>query len=118
MRVRWKPCPDPHDFEAAFDFLDLMFVPEHADRIVEALRDAPMVAKKAKDILRAASLPLLSADDSEVAAVLEKIRDKRPVSPILLARSPLGHLIVADGYHRVCAAYHLSDDTEVHAHLA
>jgi hypothetical protein len=115
-RIEWMHRPEDHDFDAARDFLELLYRPVDAAGLVSKLRMAPMVRKKAKDILRAAGLPLLGRDDSEVAAALSKIHHGEKVSPILLCRSVRG-LIVADGYHRVCAAYHLSDDTEVHAHL-
>lgn len=116
--MKWKKRPDDHDYDAAFDYLELVVTPDLAERIVDALQDAEVVRKKAKDILRAAGLPLLPVDDSEVAAVLEKVHAGEKISPVLLARLPVhARLIVADGYHRVCAAYHLDDGTEVHAHL-
>ena len=39
------------------------------------------------------------------------------MSPILLVRN-LPHLIIADGYQRVCAIYYLSEDEEVPCRLA
>jgi hypothetical protein len=61
----------------------------------------------AKDILRAADLPLLGTEDSEVAADLAKVQDGKVLSPVLLvAGAPL---LIADGYHRVCASYHLDE---------
>jgi hypothetical protein len=115
-RVRWLDAPEDHDYDAAADYLELLVSPELAAGAVRALRGADPVLKKAKDILRAACLPLLPADDPEVAAVLEKIHDGKRISPILLCRSPRG-LVIADGYHRVCALYRLDDAAEVHAHL-
>ncbi|MCU1495548.1 MAG: hypothetical protein JWO62_3312, partial [Acidimicrobiaceae bacterium] len=65
----------------------------------------------AKDILRAAGLTLLGADDSEVAADLEKVKLGTQLSPVLLVQGiPLW---VADGYHRVCASYHLDEKSRV-----
>ena len=65
----------------------------------------------AKDILRAAGLPLLAPDDAEVAADLVKVKLGRKLSPVLLLQGiPLW---VADGYHRVCASYHLDEKTLV-----
>ncbi len=64
-----------------------------------------------KDILRASGLALLSADDSEVAADLNKVKRGEKLSPVLLVQGiPLW---VADGYHRVCASYHLNEKTMV-----
>jgi hypothetical protein len=65
----------------------------------------------AKDILRAAGLPLLGPDDPEVAADLGKVKIGGKLSPVLLVQGiPLW---VADGYHRVCASYHLDEKTPV-----
>lgn len=116
-KVRWLKEPEDHDYDAALDYLELLVPPEQAERIVDALEEADTVVKKAKDILRASGLPPLPADDPEVAAVLVKIRAGKRVSPILLARHVNGHLIIADGYHRVSACYLVDDGTEVHARL-
>jgi hypothetical protein len=60
---------------------------------------------------RASGLPLLGAEDSEVAADLEKVKFGKKLSPVLLIQgSPLW---VADGYHRVCASYHLNEKTDL-----
>jgi hypothetical protein len=65
----------------------------------------------AKDILRAAGLALLAADDSEVAEDLEKVKHGEKLSPVLLVQGiPLW---VADGYHRVCASYHVNEKSPV-----
>jgi len=83
-----------------------------AAKLARALKKEDMVRHyAAKDILRAAGLPLLAPDDSEVAADLEKVKSGRKLSPVLLVHgSPLW---IADGYHRVCASYHLDEKTEV-----
>jgi hypothetical protein len=70
----------------------------------------------AKDILRAAGLPLLSADDPEVAADLEKVKRGSKLSPVLLVRGE--PLWIADGYHRVCASYHLDEKAQVPCRIA
>jgi hypothetical protein len=70
----------------------------------------------AKDILRAAGLPLLGPDDSEVAADLENVKLGKKLSPVLLVQGiPLW---VADGYHRVCASYHIDEKTRVPCRMA
>ncbi len=56
-------------------------------------------------------MPLLGRDDPEVVADLEKVKLGKKLSPVLLIEgSPLW---VADGYHRVCASYHLNEKTEL-----
>ena len=70
----------------------------------------------AKDILRAAGLPLLPADDSEVASDLEKIKNGIKLSPVLLVEGT--PLWVADGYHRICTSYHLDEKEPVPCRIA
>ena len=70
----------------------------------------------AKDILRAAGLPLLPLDDGEVAKDLTRVNDGVALSPILLIRGDVATgraLVVADGYHRVCTGYHLAEDSPI-----
>lgn len=108
----WKDEPEAHDFQAAESYLSLLVGADAAAKLAKALRKKqPLRHFAAKDILRAANLALLAADDSEVAADLAKVRQGDKLSPVLLvAGVPLW---VADGYHRVCASYHLDEKTEV-----
>jgi hypothetical protein len=70
--------------------------------------------RKAKDILRASQLALLGQDNKHVAADLAKVSAGQAMSPILLLRGSDQHpLIVADGYHRVCASYWLDENTDI-----
>jgi hypothetical protein len=109
---QWKDEPDVEDFPAAQSYLSLLVGPETATKLVKALRKQDGLTHfAAKDILRASELPLLGPEDSEVAADLEKVKFGKKLSPVLLIQgSPLW---VADGYHRVCASYHLNEKTEL-----
>lgn len=113
--VRWLDEPEEHDYPAARDYIELLIDGDLADQVVAMLRDAPITVKKAKDILRASTLPLLSTDDPHVAKDLHKVKSGHALSPVLLARGD--NLIIADGYHRVCACYHLEPNTEVRCKL-
>ena len=108
----WKDEPEAQDFPAAESYLSLLIGPAAAAKLVKALRKQHTLQHHAaKDILRAAGLPLLASGDSEVAADLEKVKAGRKLSPVLLVEGiPLW---VADGYHRVCASYHLDEKTPV-----
>jgi hypothetical protein len=71
---------------------------------------------KAKDLLRASGLPLLPADDIEVAKDLAQIHAGNPLSPCLVIRGNISKwhpAQIADGYHRVCASYYTDEDTEI-----
>jgi hypothetical protein len=108
----WKDQPEPQDFPAAASYLSLLIGTAEAAGLVEALRNEDGLRHyAAKDILRAGGLPLLARDDSEVAADLAKVKLGKKLSPVLLVQGiPLW---VADGYHRVCASYHLDEKTLV-----
>lgn len=54
---------------------------------------------------------LLGADDSEVASDLRKVKFGKKLSPVLLIQGT--PLWIADGYHRVCASYHLDEKIEI-----
>jgi hypothetical protein len=114
--VKWLPKPDKHDFQAAEDYLSLLMPPRQAAayrKTLTAARD-DITHRKAKDILRASRLDLLGEDNKHVAADLRKAASGAALSPILLVRGAVTHpLIVADGYHRVCASYWIDENTDI-----
>jgi hypothetical protein len=114
--VKWLEKPEAHDFPAAADYLDLLAEPHIVKQLTERLQAGVIVHRKAKDILRAAQLRLLSADNPHVARDLSKIKKGQPLSPILLVRGDFATgipLQIADGYHRVCASYHTDENTDI-----
>jgi hypothetical protein len=118
-KPKWLSEPEEKDYAAARSYLSLLLADEPLGEAVALLRTAPESKWRAKDILRAASLPLLKAKDSgEVAEKLKHIADGTPISPILLIHDGRGRLVIADGYHRACAAYLIDEDTQVPARLA
>jgi hypothetical protein len=115
-KVAWKSEPDEHDFPAAASYLALLAEGELVDLLVAALRDAPLTHQKAKDILRAAGLPVLPAGNPHVASDLDKVDREKALSPVLLVRGDLRDgrpLQIADGYHRVCASYLRDENTDI-----
>ncbi|MDN3655752.1 hypothetical protein QWZ08_08965 [Ferruginibacter paludis] len=112
MSKIWLANPEAHDFPAAIDYLELLMPLKEATALVEELKKVKTKNKKAKDILRASELPLLPKENIHVTANLEKFKNGKKLSPLLLVRSG-GKLIIADGYHRICASYYLSEDLEV-----
>jgi hypothetical protein len=116
MAVTWRPEPAKHDFQAAEDYLSLIMSPKQAGEYREKLSapQAGLVHRKAKDILRASGLALLAQDNKHVASDLAKVQAGETLSPILLLRGHDDHpLVVADGYHRVCASYWLDENTDI-----
>jgi hypothetical protein len=111
-KLIWLPEPEEHDYPAAQDYLDLHFKEATTNSIVSRLRAQPTITKKAKDILRASGLPLLNKDNIHVNSNLKKVKRGEHLSPVLLVRNE-NRLIIADGYHRVCAIYYLSEDLDI-----
>ncbi len=120
-RVKWENAPDAHDYPAASSYLSLLVAdPALRDELIERLRAAPLIHYKAKDLLRASQLPLLSAKNAHVVADLRKIHKNLPLSPVMLVRGDLLRgfpLQIADGYHRVCASYYVQENTDIPCQL-
>ena len=116
MKNIWLDEPEEHDFPAAADYLELLFDEKEVEKLVEKLRNAITTQKKAKDILRASNLPLLPQSNPEVKINLKKVKKGKKLSPVLLVKHH-SHLIIADGYHRVCAIYYLSENLEIPCRL-
>ncbi len=112
----WKNEPDDHDYPAAENYLSLLMSHQAAKLAVRRLRAAPLVHRKAKDLLRASRLPILAPDNLHVARDLKKIRSGQLLSPVLLVRGRLAAAIpltVADGYHRICASHHVDEEADI-----
>jgi hypothetical protein len=114
--IKWLAMPEPHDYDAAQKYLELVLSDEEVKHAMHELRRAKHTHEwKAKDILRAADLEPLPADNEGVAAKLAKIRAGEPLAPVLLVQREDAPLIIADGYHRVSAAHLLDESSEVPA---
>jgi len=116
-QAHWLDDVEAHDYDAAEEYLSLLMLGGSARSIALSLKSAsPFRWFKAKDILRASGLPALPESNAHVHKDLWKIKDGEKLSPILLFRG--GHdLIIADGYHRVCASYILDENAEIPAKL-
>jgi hypothetical protein len=120
-KVSWKEQPDEHDYPAAAAYLSLLARDELVEMLVAELTKAAVRRGKAKDILRASRLPLLPVDNKHVAADIAKVKSGKALSPVLLLRGEVRRdvaLVVADGYHRVCASYHLDENTDIPYRMA
>ena len=112
--LKWLDEPEDHDYPAAKSYLSLLCDERTADAYVERLKGAPLVAFKAKDIFRASGLSLLGISNGHVAKDKKKIESGLKLSPLLLIRGT-GHdkVIIADGYHRLCAVYSYDEDAVI-----
>lgn len=112
MKIEWMDEPEEHDFDAAASYLSLHYLEVTAKSIAMSLERAPMTSFKAKDIFRCSGLPELDESNKHVEKNLEKIADGKKLSPILLVRTGK-NVIIADGYHRVCAVHIHDEDAEI-----
>lgn len=107
----WLDAPEEHDYPAAANYLALSLAPKKANKIVSNLKKAKISHFKAKDIFRASGLSLLGVSNSHVDKDRKKIQKGVALAPLLLVRAPeLGKVIIADGYHRMCAVYSVDED--------
>jgi hypothetical protein len=111
-QILWKPQPDAHDYPAAESYLSLILQPDLVTRLVSGLKGAGIVQFKAKDLFRASALSLLGVSNSHVKRDQKKIKLRVLLSPLLLVRLD-GRLIIADGYHRLCAVYAFDEDAVI-----
>jgi hypothetical protein len=114
VEIKWLSEPEEHDYPAAQSYLSLLYDEQAARSHVENLRHAPVSTYKAKDIFRASGLSLLGISNGHVETDQRKIRSGEALSPLLLLRdSPNGRLLIADGYHRLCAVYSFDEDAVI-----
>lgn len=117
MKIHWMDQPEEHDYPAALSYLSLHLRPAFAENLVKALRKQATNEFKAKDIFRASGLSLLGISNHHVKKNLEKIKTGTMLSPLLLVRDN-GKLIIADGYHRMCAVYVYDEDAFIPCKIA
>jgi hypothetical protein len=120
-KLKWNEKEEGADFEAAFKYLSLLCPDRKANALVESLRGAKLVEHAAKDMLRAAGLPLLPRDDPHVGEDLKRIQKAKPLAPVLLVRGSMADglpLTVADGYHRICAVVYFDESAPVRCRIA
>lgn len=111
IKIIWLSEPEKQDYLAAVSYLSLIFNETQAKIYAEKLKVTIVVEFKAKDIFRASSLSLLGISNKHVNRDLKKIKSGINISPILLVRnSTVNKVIIADGYHRLCAIYSLDED--------
>lgn len=108
---RWLSEPEEQNYPAAESYLRLTYSSRRSARLAAELRRAVGTKFKAKDIFRASQLSLLGVSNHHVEKNQKKIKDGMPLSPILLVRDRKnGRVMVADGYHRLCAVYAHDED--------
>ena len=111
IKITWLSQPEKHDYPATKSFLSLLYRKPQTRTYVRKLRQAPVSEYKAKDIFRASGLSQLGLSNSHVERDRQKITSGQALSPLLLIRDPVhGKVLIADGYHRLCAVYSYDED--------
>ena len=112
--IQWLKKPEAANYPAAQSYLGLVYEEAKVKKLVQRLRRARITRFKAKDIFRASGLSLLGVSNEHVEKDRKKIRAGKPLSPILLVRDPEhAKVVIADGYHRLCAVYSFDEDAEI-----
>lgn len=112
--IKWLPDAEEHDYPAAESFLRLIYNEDRVAQMMAGLRNAAVVQFRAKDIFIVSQLPLLDSSNSHVEKDRKRIRKGASLSPLLLVRDePNGKVVVADGYHRLCAVYEFDEDASI-----
>ncbi len=119
VEIKWSSEPEDHNYPAALSYLCLLYDEQTARTQVERLKRASLSEFKAKDIFRASGLSLLGISNGHVESDQQKIQAGHELSPLLLIRdSANGKVIIADGYHRLCAVYSYDEDAVIPCKIA
>jgi hypothetical protein len=116
--IEWEKKVTKKDLDAAKDYLHLIFDAGDAKRALEKLEEERTTIQKFKvrDILRASLNELKPESNEDVQKQFVKMFEGEPLVPILLVRKE-NKVFIVDGYHRMCAAYYLDKECEMHCVL-
>lgn len=117
-KVKWTDDVSDDDYRAAEAYLSLINTPSNVSKVIGALKAAPIEEFKATDLLRASQVKLPKSNDRPCKREIKKINKNEALSPVLLVRdAALKKVIIADGFHRICAAYRIDPDVVLHCKL-
>jgi hypothetical protein len=121
QKLVWKKKPEAEDYQGALNFLLLIYPDAKARRLLRLFSKAKTVDHAAKDLLRGANLPLLPRENPHVEEDLSRIHKGKSLAPVLLVRGDMTKgvpLVVADGYHRICAIWYYDESAPIPCRLA
>lgn len=109
--IKWRSEPASKDYSAAETFLQLLYTPKKARLCATKLKRTEMSQYAAKDILRASGISFTDIRAFDWTKQQKEISQGTQLSPILIVRQENGgHLVVADGFHRLCAVFTLDQE--------
>ena len=114
IEIKWLDKPEEHDYPAALSYLCLVYRKKIAAGFIQKMKAAPITQFKAKDIFRASGLSLVGISNAHVVKDQRKIESGQAISPLLMVRDSVnGKVVIADGYHRLCAVYSYNEDAVI-----
>lgn len=117
--LKWSKKPKKKNYAAAKAYLDLQFGRKRASAITTRLKRASVKKCAARDILRASHTPMAEVKAFDWDKQIKDIKRGRRISPILLVCGEHGApVVIADGFHRLCAAFAFNQDVKVRFKLA
>jgi hypothetical protein len=106
VAIKWLSKPTEKDYPAADSYLQLHCDKKWARALVKKLKRAALSKFAAKDILRASGTPIAEIQAFDWLAQHNEVKEGKPLSPLLLVRAEFGrNLIIAGGFHRLCAVF-------------
>ena len=113
-QIKWEKNAQKEHYRAALSYLSLIYKAAVAKDFVKKLKKTAVSQFKSRDIFRASMLPMLEVTNSDVKKEESKIKSQKRLRPLLLVRDrSQGKLVIADGYHRLCAAYIFDEEAEI-----
>ena len=109
--IKWLSDVAEINYAAAESYLSIIYSVDRVSAIMVKFRRAAIVQFKAKDIFRASQLSLLGVSNLHVEKDRKKISEGKGLWPLLLVRDKkIGKVVIADGYHRLCAIYSFNEE--------
>ena len=110
-QIKWFPDVEEYDYPAAESYLTILYSEAKVTGMMAKFRSAAIVQFKAKDLFRASQLSPLGVSNLHVEKDRKKIQKGESLSPLLLLRDEANSkVVIADGYHRLCAIYEFDED--------
>ncbi|MTW11145.1 hypothetical protein GM658_11070 [Pseudoduganella eburnea] len=117
--LKWSKKPKAKDYAAANAYLHFQFGRKGAAALTTRLKRTKVQQCAARDILRASHTPMAEVKAFDWEKQNKDIKRGRRFSPILLVCGEHGKpLVIADGFHRLCAAFAFDQDIKVRFKLA
>ena len=112
--LRWLEQPSDGNFESAQTYLKLLYGTKKARKYVKELKEASTSEYLARDLLRASGTPISEVQAFDWTKQQREIAAGTPLSPVLLVRRDDGKsVVIADGFHRMCAVFQADQDAPV-----